>query len=124
MLVYLDTQICIYFVEGPAAFQARAVARLAASDAAGDLFAISDLSWLECRMKPIRQGDVAWLNAMEMFLTARTMVRVPMPTPVFERACRIRAFHNFSVTDSLHLAAAVESNCDLFLTNDLQLSKF
>jgi hypothetical protein len=36
MLVYLDTVICIYAVEGAPPFQARAGARLAAMQAAGD----------------------------------------------------------------------------------------
>lgn len=43
MLIYLDTVICIYTVEGPPTFQARAVARLAAMKAGGDSPAISDL---------------------------------------------------------------------------------
>lgn len=35
MLVYLDEVICIYAVEGPTRFQARAKARLAAMQLAG-----------------------------------------------------------------------------------------
>ena len=54
MLVYLDSVIVIYAVEGPASFQARATARIAALSAAGDQVAISDLTSLECRIKPIR----------------------------------------------------------------------
>ena len=61
MLVYLDSVICIYAVEGAPSFQARARARLAALRAAGDNPAISDLTWLECRVKLIRLGDAAAL---------------------------------------------------------------
>jgi hypothetical protein len=43
MLVYLDTVVCIYAVEGAPAFQVRARARLATMRAAGDRPAISDL---------------------------------------------------------------------------------
>ena len=56
MLVYLDAVIGIYAVEGALSFQARARARLATMRAAGDQPAISDLTWLECRVKPIRLG--------------------------------------------------------------------
>jgi uncharacterized protein len=124
MLVYLDTVICVYAVEGTASFQARARARLAAMRAAGDEPAISDLTWLECRVKPIRLGDATALADMEAFLTAADVVRVPMPTAVYERACRIRAIHNYKLADALHLAAAVESGCGLFLTNDQRLRSF
>jgi predicted nucleic acid-binding protein len=124
MLVYLDTVICIYAVEGAPSFQARARARLVAMRAAGDQPAISDLTWLECRVKPIRSGDTAALADMEAFLTASDVVRVALPTAVYERACRIRAIHNYKLADALHLAAAVESGCGLFLTNDLRLSGF
>jgi predicted nucleic acid-binding protein len=47
---------------------------------------------------------------------------VPITTAVFDRATRIRAAHKFRLGDSLHLAAAVESGCDRFLTNDSRLS--
>jgi uncharacterized protein len=124
MLVYLDAVICIYAVEGSPSFQARARARLAAMGNAGDQPAISDLTWLECRVKPIRLGDAAALAAVEAFLTASDVVRVAMPTAVYERACRIRAVHNYKLADALHLAAAVESGCGLFLTNDHRLSSF
>jgi predicted nucleic acid-binding protein len=124
MLVYLDSVICIYAVEGSPSFQARARARLAAMKAAGDQPAISDLTWLECRVKPIRLGDPAALADVEAFLSASDVVRVPMPTAVYERACRIRAVYNFKLADALHLAAAIEGGCKVFLTNDRRLSSF
>src|SRR5450759_767494 len=104
MLVYLDSVICIYAVEGTPSFQARARARLAAMRTAGDQPAISDLTWLECRVKPIRLGDALALTDMEAFLTGSDVVRVSMPTAVYERACWIRAVHNLKLADSLHLA--------------------
>lgn len=124
MLVYLDSVICIYAVEGAPSFQARARARLAALRAAADQPAVSDLTWLECRVKPIRLGDAVALAEMEAFLTASDVVRVPLPTAVYERACRIRAAHNYRLGDALHLAAAVEGGCGLFLTNDHRLGGF
>lgn len=47
-----------------------------------------------------------------------------MTAPVWERAARIRAVHHFKPLDSLHLAAAAENGCGLFLTNDGQLRRF
>ncbi len=124
MLVYLDSVICIYAVEGAPSFQVRARAKLAAMRVAGDQPAVSDLSWLECRVKPIRMGDAMALADMEAFLTGSDVVRVPLSTAVYERACRIRAVHHHKLADALHLAAAVEGGCGLSLTNDHRLSGF
>jgi uncharacterized protein len=124
MLVYLDTVICIYAVEGAPSFQTRARTRLETLRTVGDLAVISDLTWLEARVKPIRLRDTTALADMEAFLTASDVVRVPLPLAVYERACEIRAGLNFKLADALHLAAAVESGCGLFLTNDHRLSGF
>jgi predicted nucleic acid-binding protein len=124
MLVYLDSVICIYAVEGAPSFQARARARLATMAAAKDKPVVSDLTWLECRVKPIRLNDAVAVSDMEAFLSGSDVIRVSLPSTVFERACRIRATHNFKLGDSLHLAAAVENRCGLFLTNDHRLSSF
>ncbi|SRR5260370_23782928 len=124
MLVYLDSVICIYAVDGPPSFQARARGRLVALHAAGDQPAISDLTWLECRVKPLRLGDAVGLADMEAFLTASDVARVPLPTAVYERACRIRAVQYYKLADALHLAAACEGGCGSFLTNDHRLGGF
>ena len=85
MLVYLDSVICVYAVEGSPQFQARAVSRLVALRAAGDRPSISDLTWLECRVRPIRMNDSIALANMEAFLQASDVTRVPMPSAVYER---------------------------------------
>jgi len=55
-------------------------------------------------VKPIRLGDALGLADMEAFLTGSDVVRVPMPTAVYELACRIRAVHSYKLADALHLA--------------------
>lgn len=124
MLVYLDSVVCIYAVEGSPSFKARARRRLAAIAAAGHQPAISDLTWLECRLKPVRLRDAVTLAHMEAFLTGSDVVRVLMPTAVYDRACDIRAVHNYKLADALHLAAAIVGGCGQFLTNDHRLGSF
>ena len=124
MLVYLDTVVCVYAVEGDPPFQARALERLILLRAAGDRLAVSDLTWLECRVKPMRLGLTAVVSELEKFLSATDIVRLPLGTNVFESACRIMSVHNFKLADALHLATAVEGGCDLVLTNDHRLTKF
>jgi predicted nucleic acid-binding protein len=124
MLIYCDSVVVIYYLEGSPPFKARATARLSAMWAAGDLMAVSDLVRLECRMQPIRFGDAAALALYDGLFAQANVRWVPITTPVFDRATHIRATHNFRLADALHLAAAVEASCDRFLTNDSRLSSF
>ncbi len=124
MIVYCDSVILIYFLEGNPTFKAKATAALSALWNGGDLVAVSDLTRLECRMKPIRLGDMLSLGQYDAFFAQSNVTLVPITTAVFERATRIRATHNFKLADSLHLAAAVEAGCDRFLTNDGRLASY
>jgi predicted nucleic acid-binding protein len=124
MLVYLDSMIVIYAIEGPQPFKTRVEARLNGLRLAGDQPVVSDLTALECRLKPIRLGRTATLAEYDRFLNATEMQQCALPRQVFERATLIRAHYNFKLGDSLHLAAAVEAGCSVFLTNDSRLNPF
>jgi predicted nucleic acid-binding protein len=123
MLVYCDTVILIYYFDFVGPFQVRAANRLAALGP-GDRLAVSDLVRLEYRVGPMAAGDPARLNAFDAFCSRPDAILVPITTAVFDRATAIRAVHKFRLGDSIHLAAAVEAGCDLFLTNDHRLSAF
>jgi len=124
MRVYCDSVIVIYHLEGRPAFKARANARLGALWSAGDILVVSDLVRLECRLMPIRLGNATGLADFDALFGQTNVESVPITTAVFDRATIIRATHNFKLADSLHLAAAAESGCDRFLTNDGRLSAF
>jgi uncharacterized protein len=124
MLIYCDSMILIYLLDTVGPFNVRAVARLAAIRAAGYTAAFSDLTRLECRVKPLKLGARKTLADLDAFFNHPDVRLVPITTAVFERATLIRAAHNFKLADSLHLAAAVEAGCDRFLTNDARLSAF
>lgn len=130
MLTYLDTCILIYWVEGPAPFDARVRTHLAALQAAGNRFAVSEFTRLECLVKPLGIGDGPLLLDYERLFLAPNVTFLPLKAPVYERAANIRAAHTYaskkrySVQDSVHLAAAVQAGCDAFLTNDFRLAGF
>ncbi len=122
MLIYLDTAIVSYAIEGAPEFQARAMHRLGVAAAAADDIATSDLTRLECLVYPFRNRDLA-LEANDRQFLGNTAL-LPLPALAYDRAAQIRADRNFSVLDSLHLAAAIIGNCDLILTNDARLAGF
>jgi predicted nucleic acid-binding protein len=123
MLVYVDSVVFIYALDHTGTFQSKALARLAASQGAGDRLAISDLTRLECRVRPLRLGDLVRLGEYDSFF-ARTDVQVVSLTgAVFDFATEISARHGFKSLDSIHLAAATLAGCDVFLTNDARLTR-
>ncbi len=124
MLIYCDSVVLIYYLEATGSLHTRAVRRMKAIQTAADRVAISDLTRLECRVKPMRVGNAAALAIFDRFFQHPDLLRTPLTTAVFDRATSIRAHFKFGLADSLHLAAAVEAGCILFLTNDNRLSKF
>lgn len=124
MLIYVDSVILIYFLDTVGPFNVRAVARMSALQAANDFAVFSDLTRLECRVKPLKIGATTALADFDSFFGRPDVRLAPITAAVFDRAAFVRATYNFKLGDSLHLAAAVEARCDLFLTNDVRLSAF
>ena len=123
MMVYLDTNIVIYFVEQTPSWLSKVVARFARFRAASDRLVIGDLTWAECLVGPFLSGDAVVEASYRTFFTDPDIQVLPLTTAICERAARIRATHKFELVDSLHLATAVEHGCSLFLTNDAQLKR-
>jgi len=123
MRVYCDSVILIYLLDNGGAFHRRTEARITALRTAGDRVVISDLTRLECRVKPLRMGDAAALAEFGAFFARPDVEFVSLPSAVYDRATVLRATHNFKLGDALHLAAAIEGGCDRFLTNDTRLNR-
>jgi predicted nucleic acid-binding protein len=124
VLVYLDSNIIIYLIEEPADFGHRASARITKMAEAGDRAVVSDLSRLECRANAVATGDQVTLSQYDKFFGQAVERVMPLTTAVVDRATIIRGQYRFKTPDALHLAAAVEAGCEVFLTNDPRLGAF
>ena len=124
MLIYCDSVILMYYFDHTGPFNVRAANRLATLASAGDQIAISDLVRLEYRVKPLKNADNIKLSVFDAFCARPDVAVVSITRAAFEHATVIRAKHRFKLGDSLHLAAAMNSSCDRFLTNDNRLSSF
>ncbi len=121
MRIYLDAVSAIYWVERIPPYIDRLRARFAPD---GTLHIVSELTRLESRIKPIRDGDSQLLRAFDDYFGLVVSEIVPLSRQVVDLATNIRAEYRFKTPDALHLAAAVSSGCDLFLTHDRRLSRF
>jgi uncharacterized protein len=118
---YLNAAPVIYTVERVSPFVAKLAVRLYVP---GFILVASELTRMECRLKPLRMNDAVLLQDYDTFFTTDVREMVQLSRLVMERATDIRAQYGFKTVDAIHLAAAVESKCDVFLTNDLRLNRF
>jgi len=119
--LYLDAAPVIYTVEQVSPYAAVVDARLSTS---GAVLVASDLTRMECRVKPLREGNADLLKDYDDYFEGAVAEIVTLSREVMDRATQIRAQYGFKTPDAIHLAAAVVSGCDVFLTNDYRLDRF
>lgn len=121
MRLYLDTAPVIYTIEQVPLYVAAVDARLSTP---GIVLVASDLTRMECRVKPLRDGNIDLLKDYDEFFKKAVTEIVALSRDVIDRATEIRARYGFKTPDAIHLAAAVESACNVFLSNDYRLERF
>jgi uncharacterized protein len=119
--VYLDTAPVIYLVEEVPNYAELVDRRVSVADV---IQVASDLTRMECRVKPLREGNTALLQDYDDYFAEVVEETVVLSRAVIDRATDIRARYGFRTPDAIHLAAAVVSGCDVFLTNDYRLNRF
>jgi predicted nucleic acid-binding protein len=119
--IYLDAPPVIYLVERTPGFFPLVEARLASP---GIVLVASDLTRMECRVVPVRNNDLVLVAGFDQYFSEVVSQIVPLSRGVVDRATDITAEYGFRTPDSLHLAAAVAFECNVFLTNDHRLGRF
>ena len=120
-LLYLDSCIIIYLIEGEPFFHQGARKALAEMRFKGARLAVTRLSKLECRVMPKRKGNLGLLDQYERFFAMPSLAWLDFSPEVFDLATDLRAFQNLKTPDALHLAAAIYHGCAEFWTHDLRL---
>jgi len=119
--LYLDTAPIIYTIERVPLYNVAVDKRLSG---AGIVRVASDLTRMECRVKPLRDGDADLLRDYDDYFREAVTEIVALSREVMDCATDIRAQYGFKTPDAIHLAAAVITSCDIFLTNDHRLNRF
>jgi predicted nucleic acid-binding protein len=121
LIALLDACAVIYQVEAVAPFQARLAALLDALRTAhpGLVVAVSRLSWIECRTKPLRERQAEVLARYDAFLGASDLLVVELTAEVIDVATALRAEYGLRTPDALQAASALVLGRDTpFVTND------
>lgn len=110
MIAFLDANILIYLLEGAQPFAGQVRAQLAEAQEShpGLAVAVSRLSWLECRIRPMRLDQHGVLAAYDDFFARPDLVWLELTRDVVELATVIRVRHNLTTPDALQAACCLQ----------------
>jgi predicted nucleic acid-binding protein len=120
----IETAPFIYYTENRAGYvdKMRAIFQRAVDEHIA--IVTSTITLTECLTKPQRDNDTGLITAYKAMLRATHRVRlVSVDDTVAGRAADLRARYNLRTPDALHIATALVTGCDAFLTNDLRLKR-
>ncbi len=126
MIAFFDASALIYLVEGSEPFASRVRSELAhALTRYPDMgAAASRLSWLECRVRPARNNELATLAAFDVFFARPDLVWLELGKDVVELATAIRIKHGLHTPDALQAASCLQLGAaHLFFTGDSAFKK-
>lgn len=121
MIAFFDTSALIYLIEGREPFAGRVRSRLAQINQVhpGLAAAVSRLTWLECRVGPMKHNDTAALALFDAFFARPDLVWVELSRDVVELAAAIRVRHGLRTPDALQAACCLQLGPQhLLLTGD------
>ncbi|AUM01282.1 hypothetical protein B4966_14780 [Rhodocyclaceae bacterium] len=121
VIAFFDASALIYLLEGRLPFAERIRTELAALERAhpGLQAAVSRLSWLECRVGPMKTGDMATLALFDAFFAQPDLLWVELSREVVELAAAIRVRHGLRTPDALQSACCLQLGTQhVLLTGD------
>ena len=74
-------------------------------------------------MKPLRDGDAVVEALFRALCDADEVQLIPVTRELSERAAHLRAITGLRTPDALHAATAMDTECTLFVTNDVDFSR-
>jgi predicted nucleic acid-binding protein len=117
--IYLDTNIVIYLFERDDALQKKIAAIISQTTENDIEFYFSDVGVAECIYGAYKiQSDLLLQKYNESFYEVGLLNLVPVDSECVIAAAKIGAEKNLKLVDSIHFLAAIETGCEVFLTND------
>ncbi|MDX2033497.1 MAG: type II toxin-antitoxin system VapC family toxin [Blastocatellia bacterium] len=122
--LFLDTAPVVYLVEKNPEYLSRVKAIFAGIDN-GRLEAVtSPVTLAECLVFPIRHDQVKLQqDFIDVIVYGPNTSFAEIDQQTGEIAAQLRAKHNLRLPDALQIAAAIQNDCDAFLTNDTGLKR-
>ncbi len=119
-MIYADANVIIRLMEGLPEARSAIEHRLRAPNI---VLCTSLLSRLECRCRPLREGNNRLLDVYEGFFNSKELTVIPIDGQVIDKATELRARLGLKTPDAIRLASAIIIGAETFLSGDHQLER-
>jgi len=118
-LIGIDSVALIYLIEQNKTYYDRMYA-IAQHIADGSIQAVcSTITLAEVLVHPLRTGNTQLVNQYENILRgSKNLSLIALNHDIARLSADLRARYNLRTPDAIHVASAIHSGCDAFLTND------
>lgn len=120
--IFVDTNPLIYLVNGQQPYYGKVCSFFTQAIHNSDDFVTSTITDAEFLVKPLAGGNYQQIEQYKSFLEKLHFTKYHVTETIAFKAANLRANHRgIKLADALQVAICLESNCDFFLSNDLQL---
>ncbi len=120
--VFIDTSPIIYYLENNAQYRDKIKGFLEECLKGHVQLVTSTITVEEYLVFPYTIGKAELIDNFKRFLAYLNIETINIDCDIAEQAAKLRGkYRHFKAMDSLQLASAMASECELFLTNDKQL---
>jgi len=118
----LDTNLFIYLFESHPDYQEKVAELIQHLDSIRCEIITSELTLAECLVKPFADKDVGSQDHYENNIKTSDFLKVmSVSRNTLIKAAELRGLYKNKLPDSIHLASAIEHNCDVFVGNDKRI---
>lgn len=124
LIAFLDSSALIYYFEGVPPYRQAVIAALREIKASSPLavVAISRLGVMECRIKPLREGNLTLLEQYDAFFRQAQIVE--LSADIVDVATHLRASTALKTPDALQAACALSfAKPCIFVTGDASFAR-
>jgi predicted nucleic acid-binding protein len=122
--LYIETAPFIYFTEARAVYADKMRAIFAEVSGGRLQVMTSAVTIPETLMKPLQANDTPLVTRYRtMFYHSKGISVVSVSSSAGDLAAELRARYNLRTPDALHVACAIDTGCDAFLTNDAGIKR-
>ena len=116
--IYVDSNIVIYFIEGEPDMQDRVIAVFEYAERHGIPLMTSDLTVGECLYGAYKNEWSDSAKEFENLFDTRIFHLIPLEPDIISSAARLGGTTGLKLIDAIHVASAIDTDCDTFVTND------
>ncbi len=123
-VIALDTSLFVYQLEGDSPFTEEASVILLSIEKGGYKGIFASIGVLELLVKPKKLGREDIVEQYKSALANFPHLQViNLNEAIIDRAADLRARYGLRTPDAIHLATAIVSKADVFVTNDKSLTR-